>query len=194
MARACHEVLDNLNGSGLRIFMASSAKPKLTVKVLARYNHGNPESAGSLQRSHLEVEFFTFHRVKGLESDYSILLDVSEGPYGIPSRIEDDELLNLVIPLPETYPYAEERRLFYVALTRATQGAMILHDRKRPSRFIPELEKIAKDAIHRQELDGSTTTLCPKCKQGYIVSKKNRKTGEKFMACSTFPDCKYKPR
>ena len=196
MARACHEVLDNLNAmaAASESSWQSSAKPKLTVKVLARYNHGNPESEGSLQRSHLEVEFFTFHRVKGLESDYSILLDVSEGPYGIPSRIEDDELLNLVIPLPETYPYAEERRLFYVALTRATQGAMILHDRKRPSRFIPELEKIANDAIHRQELDGSTTTLCPKCKQGYIVSKNNRKTGEKFMACSTFPDCKYKPR
>ncbi len=27
-----------------------------------------------------------------------ILLDVSEGDYGVPSRIEDDELLNLVMP------------------------------------------------------------------------------------------------
>ena len=193
MARACHEVLDNLNAmaAASESSWQSSAKPKLTVKVLARYNHGNPERR-VITALASRGGVFTFHRVKGLESDYSILLDVSEGPYGIPSRIEDDELLNLVIPLPETYPYAEERRLFYVALTRATQGAMILHDRKRPSRFIPELEKIAKDAIHRQELDGSTTTLCPKCKQGYIVSK-NRKTGEKFMACSTFPDCKYKP-
>ena len=47
-----------------------------------------------------------------LEADYTILIDVSEGDYGVPSRIEDDELLHLVIPEPETFPYAEERRPF----------------------------------------------------------------------------------
>lgn len=195
MIKACHEVLTKLNvmAADSESTWKTESKPKLTVKVLARYNHGNPETVGSLQRSHLEVEFFTFHKVKGLEADYSVLLDVSEGSYGIPSRIEDDELLNLVIPLPEKYPYAEERRLFYVALTRATQGAMILHDRKRPSRFISELEAIANDSIYRQEIDGSTSTICPQCKQGYIIPKQNRKTGETFLACSTFPDCRYKP-
>lgn len=35
----------------------------------------------------------------------------------MPSRIEDDELLNLVMPRPETFEFAEERRLFYVAFT-----------------------------------------------------------------------------
>ena len=68
--------------------------------------------------THIEVSARSFHRSKGLEADYTILLDISEGDYGVPSRVEDDELLNLVIPNPETFAYAEERRLFYVALTR----------------------------------------------------------------------------
>ncbi len=42
----------------------------------------------------------SFHRAKGLEADYTILLDVSEGDYGVPSQIEDDELPNLVMPRP----------------------------------------------------------------------------------------------
>ncbi|WP_287181033.1 hypothetical protein [Mesorhizobium sp.] len=52
---------------------------------------------------------------------------VSEGDYGVLSRIEDDELLNLVIPQPETFAYAEERRLFCVALTRASLGVYSHH-------------------------------------------------------------------
>src|SRR3546814_4251763 len=74
--------------------------------------------------SNIEVTGLSFHRYKGLEADYTVLLDVSEGDYGVPSRIEDDELLNLVIPQPENYAYAEEGRLFYVALTRASRGTL----------------------------------------------------------------------
>ena len=66
MAKACHEVLTKLNAMAAdsESTWKTESKPKLTVKVLARYNHGNPETVGSLQRSHLEVEFFTFHKVK----------------------------------------------------------------------------------------------------------------------------------
>ena len=136
------------------------------------------------------MEFLTFHRAKGLEADYTVLLDVSEGVYGVPSRIEDDELLNLVIPLPESFPYAEERRLFYVALTRATHGVRVLHNQTKPSRFLAEVEKLAPKAVRRQELDGSPVKLCPKCRLGSLVMKKNGRTGD-FEGCSTYPECHY---
>src|SRR3546814_1172567 len=106
---------------------------KLKVLVLWRYNLLDP-FVGQIPRfSNIEVTGLSVHRSKGLEADYTVLLDVSEGDYGVPSRIEDDELLNLVIPQPETYAYAEERRLFYVALTRASRGTFILCNRRKPS-------------------------------------------------------------
>ena len=157
MERACHSWLDSLNAFVMENpdKVSIGDKSKLSVLVLARYNHANPEKVKPLARSHLDVEFLTFHRAKGLEADYTVLLDVSEGVYGVPSRIEDDELLNLVIPLPESFPYAEERRLFYVALTRATHGVRVLHNQTKPSRFLAEVEKLAPKAVRRQELDGS---------------------------------------
>ena len=56
--------------------------------------------------------------------------------------VEDDELLNLVIPRPEEFAYAEERRLFYVALTRASRGSFLLVNNRQPSRYIRELVEI----------------------------------------------------
>ena len=178
MQEACHLWLDRLDsylGQNLDKWKKKN-KPKLSVLVLGRYNHVNPAKIKPLARSHLDAEFLTFHRAKGLEADYTVLLDVSEDHYGVPSRIEDDELLKLVIPLPETYPYAEERRLFYVALTRATHGVRVLHNRAQPSRFLAEVEKLAPNAVRREELDGSPVALCPKCKLGSLVTKPNRRT------------------
>lgn len=99
----------------------------------------------------------SFHRAKGLEADYTILLDVSEGDYGVPSRIEDDELLNLVMPRPETFEYAEERRLFYVALTRASRDVFLLTNSREPSRYVGELSEIAATT---SALRPSTVPLC----------------------------------
>lgn len=104
--------------------------------VLWRYNQLNPFKGPKPGFENIEVWGLSFHRAKGLEADYTILLDVSEGDYGVPSQIEDDELLNLVMPQPETFEYAEERRLFYVALTRASRGVFLLSNTREPSRYI----------------------------------------------------------
>src|SRR5690606_33446583 len=117
----------------------------------------------------IEVSGMSFHRSKGLEADYTILLDISEGDYGVPSRIEDDELLNLVIPRPETYPYAEERRLFYVALTRASRGVFLLANARQPSHYIRELSEVAGDGIRFEALDGKPLHQCPSCRVGQLV-------------------------
>src|SRR3546814_3767485 len=105
---------------------------KLKVLVLWRYNLLDPFGGQIPRFSNIEVTGLSFHRSKGLEPDYTVLLDVSEGHYGVPSRIDDDELLNLVIPHPETYAYAEQRRIFSVASTRATRGTLTLCNRRTP--------------------------------------------------------------
>jgi superfamily I DNA/RNA helicase len=87
-------------------------------------------SSRTLPRQHqsLQIEFKTVHRSKGLEADYVIVAGMCSGKYGFPTEIADDPILDIVLAAPEGHPNAEERRLFYVALTRARRRAFLLAD------------------------------------------------------------------
>ena len=76
-------------------------------------------------KAHL-IEFSTIHRSKGDEADYVFLMNVCDGLKGFPSGIEDDELFRLIKEDEEIFEYEEERRLFYVALTR-TKNKVFLY-------------------------------------------------------------------
>lgn len=188
---ACLALLQRLNAFAASIAdkWQTAEKRQLQVLILSRYNRVNPWKGEPPSFSHLALRSMTFHRAKGLEADYSVLLDVSEGDYGVPSRIEDDELLNLVIPQPETFPYAEERRLFYVALTRASRGVWLLTDQKKPSIFLKELREVAGEDLHVESVEGQPVAGCKRCGQGFMVPKK-RRDGGSFTACSRYPECK----
>ena len=190
--QACHRLLERLDGFLGSIAAQWRATPgaRLKVLVLWRYNLLDPFKGAHLSFENIEVSGLSFHRAKGLEADYTVLLDVSEGDYGVPSRIEDDELLNLVIPRPETFDYAEERRLFYVALTRASRGVYLLTNRRQPSRYIRELCEIAGDEIRFETIDGTPLSQCPICLVGQMVEKRNRE-GVAFSGCNQFPECKH---
>lgn len=189
---ASRHVLERLDGflGGIAEQWRTDAKPRLKALVLWRYNYLDPFEGRIPKFEHLEVEAFSFHRAKGLEADYTILIDVSEGDYGVPSRIEDDELLHLVIPEPETFPYAEERRLFYVALTRASRGVFLLTNADQPSRYIDELGDIAGKEIRFEGVDGQALPSCPKCSAGYLVERRSNKRAA-FLGCSRYPECKH---
>lgn len=95
-----------------------------------------------------KIEFLTVHKSKGLEADYVILLQCNKDTYGFPSLVSDDPVLKYVLTESDQYPYGEERRLFYVAITRAKQKTYILYDQRFPSVFVDEFlhpEKIAQD-------------------------------------------------
>jgi DNA helicase-4 len=162
---------------------------RLKVLVLWRYNVLDPFHGRTPTFDNIEVSGLSFHRSKGLEADYTILLDVTEGEYGVPSRIEDDELLDLVIPRPETFEYAEERRLFYVALTRASRGAFLLYDGSKPSRYIKELCDIAGDDVRFETIDGRRLRQCPICITGRLVEREGANRSA-FLGC-TGPACRY---
>lgn len=189
---ACRQVLERLDGflGGIAAQWRTDEKPKLKALVLWRYNYLDPFDGRIPKFDYLEVEAFSFHRAKGLEADYTILIDVSEGDYGVPSRIEDDELLHLVIPEPETFPYAEERRLFYVALTRASRGVFLLTNADQQSRYIDELADIAGKEIRFEGIDGQALPACPKCSAGYLVERRSKKRAG-FLGCSRYPECRH---
>jgi DNA helicase-4 len=158
---------------------------RLSVFLLARYSHLKPKELAWFPN--LDIKFSTIHASKGLQADYVILLNVEGGLYGFPSTIEDDPLMELVIPKPESYPHAEERRLMYVAITRAKKGVFIFSNRRKVSPFAIELAKI--DRVKAVSLIPERQNPCPECDTGEVV----RKTGKfgAFHGCSNYPDCEF---
>ena len=93
----------------------------------------------------LEILYSTAHAAKGLEADYVILVGNEAGLF--PSVRETDPIVEAVLPEAEPYPYAEERRLFYVAMTRAKHFLVILYNGERESLFVSELKKTATSEL-----------------------------------------------
>ncbi len=87
----------------------------------------------------IKLQFLTAHSSKGLSADNVIIINAKDEIYGFPSKVDDDPVLNLVVSNDTSYNYAEERRLFYVALTRTKNRVFVVTPEKRPSEFIKEL-------------------------------------------------------
>lgn len=138
----------------------------------------------------VEMEFITVHSSKGLEADHVILPRMTSETLGFPSRIADDPVLQLAMPNGDSYEYAEERRLFYVALTRARSTATLITLLHKESQFISELVK--EQRLEVRNADGSVNSgeVCPDCSKGFLMRRKS-KYGM-FFGCSTFPHCSYK--
>jgi DNA helicase-4 len=113
-----------------------------TVLLLGRYRFNEPDMQGLRRRfPRLSISFKTIHASKGLEADHVVLLNADSGRMGFPSEIVDDPLLSLVSPEDEAFQNAEERRVMYVAMTRARHTLTILASNSRPSSFVIELRK-----------------------------------------------------
>ena len=135
----------------------------------------------------LKMEFSTVHRAKGLEADYAIVLDLRHDRRGFPSQIEDDPLMDLVLPPSRNaVPYAEERRLFYVAATRARRGTYLIADVQQPSEFVIELLQSHPELrqIGRRRLEPAPR--CPRCEGSLVPSRSG-----KNLRCTYLPVCPH---
>ena len=97
--------------------------------------------------SNKTVNYMTIHKSKGLEEDSVIIINLKDDILGIPNKIKDNNIINYVNKYKEEYPYDEERRLFYVAMTRTKGNLYLLVDKKNPSIFIKELTSKYNDYI-----------------------------------------------
>lgn len=131
----------------------------------------------------LKLSFLTVHAAKGLEADYVVILNFRSDLLGFPNMIADDPLLKLLLSGWEGIPFAEERRVFYVALTRARRRVFILVPDKNASVFLNDLPEEVRQACSE---DGAAT--CPKCKKGRLVL---RSGDSKFYGCTNYPRCDY---
>ncbi|MBO8161911.1 MAG: UvrD-helicase domain-containing protein [Thermosipho sp. (in: Bacteria)] len=139
----------------------------------------------------LKISFLTVHKSKGLEADNVIIINAENKLLGFPNKISDDPVLSLVLTDVDTYPYAEERRLFYVALTRTRNSTYIITPEKRRSLFVDELINYCKVKYEFSTNEESIheNPNCPKCQKGYLTIRVNELTNQKFIGCTNYPFC-----
>jgi DNA helicase-4 len=171
--------------------------------MLGRYNKTIPDNWGELVSKALllglQLKYYTCHSAKGLEADEVIVLDVNGGAMGFPCHLADDEFIQLLPTPSETIIDAEERRLFYVALTRSKSVVHLLVDDAKPSVFLEDFasrtEPTTKPKKSRQpaiRLEVPIDRLgrvphCPSCNKPTFIKRLGAKGP--FWGCSDFPKC-----
>lgn len=85
------------------------------------------------------IKYLTVHKSKGLEADNIIIINLENSVMGFPSKLENHKIISLINKETETIKYEEERRLFYVALTRSKNFVYLLVNQNRPSQFVKEI-------------------------------------------------------
>lgn len=132
------------------------------------------------QRPDLKMNFVTAHKSKGLQADYVVILNNKNSRMGFPSMIQDSPIMDLLLEKSDTYPHAEERRLFYVALTRAKKKVILLTVENRESVFVQELKlRYAREI----RLASWSKNTCPRC--GGRLRKIHGQFGD-FWGCSNY--------
>lgn len=175
----------------------SNPKSKTSILFLGRYefdykaltklnyinirydNKNRPYKITYVNNDLLDLNFMTVHSATGLAADYVIILNGNSGTYGFPSEISDDPLLNFLLSKADQFPNGEERRLFYVAVTRAKKHVHILSSIENSSKFVDEIK----------ENEPITAIKCDWCDNGKLIERKG--PYGYFYSCNNSYYCNY---
>ncbi|HEM8863179.1 TPA: DNA helicase IV [Providencia stuartii] len=115
-----------------------------TILCLARYHYLRPEILSKAQTRwpKLKIEFMTIHASKGKQADHVIICGLNSGKDGFPAAARESIMEQVLLPKHEEFEHAEERRLLYVAMTRAKQQVWLLYNPDEPSEFVSELKQL----------------------------------------------------
>jgi len=181
-----HAALSTINGK---------VSENASVLILARFNFRKPDLAKwRHQYPNLKLQFMSVHASKGKEADYVIVLGLEKGKNGFPSEKSTHPVLELLLPPAEAFAHAEERRLFYVALTRTRHHVYLVCDADKASVFVRELVDRRYD-IRVDEFIGEgfqdkiADIPCRACGTGYMVSRDSQHGS--FFGCSQYPLCTH---
>ena len=159
-----------------------------SVLLLGRYRFLEPDMRSLRRRfPRLRLSYKTIHASKGLEADHVILLAANSGRTGFPSEIVDDPLLDLVSPEAEPYKNAEERRVMYVAMTRARHTLTILASNARPSSFVAELKNDPGYGVAAAGDEAEEDHVCEEC--GGRLIRVQGQDGRIWYRCEHIQHC-----
>jgi len=165
---------DNLERSGLFEYITRGSKIR------------------SVKYPKLDITYMTAHSSKGLGYDNVIVINGRNETYGFPSKIENDPILKFVIKEDESIEYAEERRLFYVAMTRTKNRVFFIAPEQNPSEFLLEIKRDYKSVLLKgnwveQKYQSKYRNICPIC--GYPLQFKYKNSyGLRLYICSNEPE------
>ena len=146
----------------------------------------------SVKYPKLDITFMTAHSSKGLGYDNVIVINGRNETYGFPSKIEDDPVLKFVIKEDQSIEYAEERRLFYVAMTRTKNRVFFIAPEQNPSEFLLEIKRDYKNVVLRgnwkeEQQQRSYRKVCPIC--GYPLQYRYKNAyGLRLYLCTNEPE------
>ncbi|MBR3164339.1 UvrD-helicase domain-containing protein [Candidatus Saccharibacteria bacterium] len=166
-----------------------------SIQLISRYNHdiqrldrrmfrvGQPVNdvyrIDWCMKSHpdqsLSFEFCSIHKSKGITRDFVIVLNMNDDQMGMPAKRESDPLLDALLSQEDGFAYAEERRLFYVAITRARLATYLIANRLNPSPFLLEISIDLKNMLNK---------MCPRCLTGVLLEKHCRQNILRY--CSNY--------
>lgn len=163
-----------------------------SVLVIGRYkDEVNRARSLCKQFEDLKLRFDTAHGSKGLEDDYVIVMNVCSGIRGFPSGVSDDPVLEIVMAQADELQHGEERRLFYVAITRARKTVYLLAPLKRASPFIHELcnDPVYSGLVRVVPPSDKNVQTCQSCKNGFMLQREGPRGP--FYGCTGYPLCEY---
>lgn len=171
-----------------------------SVYLLARFWFQLPNKTTVLrlnnQYPQLNIQTQSFHTAKGKEADYVVIMGLKSGKHGFPSGKVTPPVLDALLAKQEKFEHAEERRLFYVALTRAKERVYLIADMSDVSCFVKEL--IEKHDIELNEFGITVNQAfvdeinCLVCETGILKARSGRYGP--FYCCSHFPRCDHKEK
>lgn len=183
---------------------AQKLNRKLSVLILARYNKAMPRNLGSWKGNfaeQLDIVETSIHKAKGLEADIVFLLgNTNRRGEDFPSTVQDDALVGMFMPAEDELLWAEERRLMYVALTRAKEKVYVMSPVWEASSFIEELSDdpevvvtLFRNATFNSVKDPKSLLkgpVCPKCGKGKVVLKTSQYGT--YETCNRGRACNFK--
>lgn len=170
--------------------------PSASIAILSRYNFhlANIKHFQRVNNINIgnadNIHYWSLHGSKGLEADYCIIIGISQGRLGFPSENKDHEVVEALLPTLDNYQYSEERRLFYVGLTRARKRSYLISNALIRSSFITELMTPSYQIeIRSKSFNDLYQKIfkCPKCTDGAFVEYSG--TFGAFYSCTTGSGC-----
>lgn len=147
----------------------------------------------SVKYPKLNITFMTAHSSKGLGYDNVVVINGRNETYGFPSKIENDPVLSFVVKEDISIEYAEERRLFYVAMTRTKNRVFFIAPKQNPSEFLLEIKRDYKNVELKGEWNEDpnktpfTKKSCPMC--GYPMQFRYKAAyGLRLYICTNEPE------